>query len=193
MLDIIQSFDTGLLVYINTKMASAGLDIFMKFISGSVVWLAIVSVWVIRMIHRRDRSSLRSLIVCLALVGVSDVTSSQILKPWIGRFRPCKTMDNIRVIDGCAGRFGLPSNHAANSMTAAIVCLRLCRPFLGLLMGLLAILVAFSRVYLGVHYPTDVSVGLIYGFLVACLGLWIIGKFFANGSSIVAQKYQKES
>ena len=128
-------------------------------------------------------------LVAIALaVGLADYISSGILKPWVGRLRPTHEpalngmlhiVNNYR-----GGLYGFPSSHAANTMAVTLIVWLLCgvhryrsvgrttmRPFInGAGIALLIIYVlpnCISRIYLGVHYPSDVIVGLLIGALTA--------------------------
>ena len=105
----------------------------------------------------------------LVAAGVGDSFSAYILKPWIARLRPCHELAAVLLPTGrCGGLFGFPSNHAVNAGVAAGALIVLRRFFATkfiVFAVIMALLVAFSRVWLGVHYPLDVTAGLILGLL----------------------------
>ncbi len=112
--------------------------------------------------------------VALAIITVliTDPTVYRIIKPLVGRSRPCHDLSLVwvRLVDGCGGRFSFPSSHAANMFGLAMVIgafYKTARCYL----YPVAALVAIGRVYLGVHYPSDVIAGAIYG---AAIGLGVI-------------------
>lgn len=102
-------------------------------------------------------------------VGVTDAVAYYLIKPWIGRIRPCRTEEWIRAIDGCAGSLGFPSNHAANAAAFACIWFFLRGPREGAIALACCLVVSFSRVYLGVHYPSDVIFGMLLGALIGFL------------------------
>ena len=90
------------------------------------------------------------------------------MKPYFQRLRPC--LDGninilIEVVKGCGGKYGFASSHAANSMGLAIFYLMILKrkKMLGYCILTWALLVGYSRVYLGVHYPGDILVGFLVG------------------------------
>ncbi len=112
--------------------------------------------------------------VILLMVIVGDAVAYNFIKPWIARLRPCHLMpEELRLVNGCGGRFGFPSNHALNAMTVAASIWFAGYKWLGNAAIMLAVLVGYSRVYLGVHYPSDILAGFALGIGLA----WIGNKF----------------
>jgi undecaprenyl-diphosphatase len=82
-------------------------------------------------------------------------------------------LEGVRLFVGCGGKYGFPSSHAANFFAAATV-FTLFFPRYKVLYLIIAFLVAYSRVYVGVHYPADV----ICGSLVGAAGAFILCKVY---------------
>ena len=171
MLESVLQFDQSLFFVINTRMGNAVLDPIMLLLSEEVVWLLVIAAVAILSVFKRWKS-LRVWIWCAILaMSIADVLSFRLLKPNFERFRPCYTLENVRLVpDGCGGNFSFPSNHASNSMAAVAVTFFLYGRRSGMIAFWAAFLVGFSRIYLGVHYPLDVTFGFLFGGFIG----WIV-------------------
>lgn len=127
----------------------------------------------------------RTVVIVLAAfgiaVGLSDFTCSGVLKPLVCRLRPTHepALDPVHLVHGyMGGRYGFCSSHAANSMAVALLFSLLYRNKLATasLMAWVAI-VCYSRMYLGVHYPTDIVAGLFIGALMAVSVYWALARW----------------
>ena len=140
----------------------------MQFISikQNFIWPGIVSI-VIFLWLKRMRGLALVLATALA-VSISDFLGAT-LKELIARDRPCHVLSHIKDIANCSNSFSFPSNHAVNSFTFATI-VTLTYKNLTFLLYVSALLVGYSRIYLGVHYPTDVLSGALLGILIGFLG-----------------------
>ena len=87
-------------------------------------------------------------------------------KHWIARPRPCQTMDDLRVLVHCSP-YGFFSAHAANAFGLAFLFRKWLHPSWFPVLLIIALLQSYSRIHLGVHYPTDLLVGALWGFLIS--------------------------
>lgn len=97
-----------------------------------------------------------------ATVGATDALCYYLLKPMVARPRPCHELADLFTPAGCGGPWSMPSNHAANAFAAAVL-VTFVYPRAAPLTLTLAAAVGASRVFLGVHYPSDVVVGAFVG------------------------------
>jgi undecaprenyl-diphosphatase len=169
-MEYIKELDKKIFFIINNDFARDYMDLPMVILSSRLTWTCCFAVALAIAIYLRRW---RFVWVC-GLLGlgfvVTDISVYYGLKPMFNRLRPCKEFpEMVRIVHGCAGTFGLPSNHAANGMviTALIFLARL--PLLGLIALVAVLLVGFSRVYLGVHYPSDIFLGYVAGASIALI------------------------
>ena len=128
-----------------------------------------------------DRTSFLIFLLFIALVIIaSDVSSSYLMKNLVQRMRPCRLTELKPLINQfgqkCGGRFGFVSSHAANSISILVFAYLVLKPKQKLfhLIWMLPLVVSYSRIYLGVHYPGDILGGLLIGSFWA----WLLARIF---------------
>lgn len=104
----------------------------------------------------------------LVALFIMQITGNMLLKPWVGRKRPFQVCPGAPVVISPPGGYSFPSGHTYSSFAAATV-LFLGNKRLGIPAVLLAAMIGFSRLYLYVHFPTDVLAGMILGILVGSM------------------------
>ncbi len=167
----VSEVDAFLFSFINQSLQNSVFDVFMPFVTKRA-WVLFLPVYLWSL--RRDKNlALRALLLGIASVLLTDWAANS-LKEAIARIRPCAAYADARVLVGCGKSFSLPSNHAANAFALVVPFVVLYRK--SVIMGAflaIAIVVGFSRVYVGVHYPADVIVGALVGVSVSfcCLVL----------------------
>lgn len=125
----------------------------------------------------------------VAAVGLADFTSSTLIKKNVQRLRPCNEpamMDKVTLRASCGSGYSFTSSHAANHFAAAVFLIgvfgRLGRWVRPAALGWAAA-IAFSQVYVGVHYPGDVLCGALLG---AAIGWWVLLTFRKFGTNVTA-------
>ena len=108
------------------------------------------------------------------LIGL--IVTNVILKNWVARIRPYELIQGLECIVGKEHDFSFPSGHTTNSLACAWVLFRKAPRKMGVPALVLAILIALSRLYVGIHYPTDVLGGAVIGIGSACLSLALVPK-----------------
>jgi undecaprenyl-diphosphatase len=177
--------DEKIFSLINRGIANPLLDSVMPFLSqrGYVLLLPflIYLFWTAsKEDHKRSGFDIPA-ILKIAMVSICAVLFSDWLgnelKNAIMRVRPCKALEDVRLLVGCTSSGSMPSNHAVNSFAYAITLFYLTRNCIGIAGRLyplaLASLVALSRVYVGVHYPADVLAGALLGTTVSLLLIFL--------------------
>jgi len=115
-------------------------------------------------------------LLLLPLILMTDQLSSQVLKELFDRLRPCDALEGVRAIDGCRHSPSFPSSHAVNTFAAATLFTVFYRRWVPWMAYGLAVLVSYSRIYLGLHYPSDVLGGAMIGVVCALAVVWVYGR-----------------
>ncbi|MBI4697732.1 MAG: glycosyltransferase family 39 protein [Nitrospirae bacterium] len=151
--------DTTLFFLINHGLKNAGLDLIMPFVTNhsKILFFLLTIPFLLK-----DRKKW-FLVMLLSLITVTAADMScNMLKHLFQRPRPCHSLEGVRMLVGCGKSFSLPSGHATNAFAFAAAFSHFFRKS-ALPMFIIAALVAFSRIYSGVHYPADVIAGAILG------------------------------
>ena len=101
----------------------------------------------------------------IVVVAVGDQVCSQLIKPWVGRIRPCNVLSGVNLLVGCSQSPSFPSSHAVNIFSSCLLLSYFYKK-LTIFFLTIAFLVSYSRIYVGVHYPLDVLGGTVLGFMV---------------------------
>jgi undecaprenyl-diphosphatase len=189
MLEQLIHIDTEILLAINGWHAPWA-DRLMWIISAKATWIPLYAlligllVWRYRKPASKSMKWLQKVPVCVVLIvviaaaiGLADFIASGILKEWVARPRPTRVPELegvLHLVNGYrSGRFGFVSSHAANTMACALLFSLIWRNKIATIGLMLWVAMnCYSRMYLGVHYPTDILGGLIVGSLVAVAAYW---------------------
>jgi undecaprenyl-diphosphatase len=162
MVDFLYSIDLSIFYFFNHTLSNGIFDKFFSIITSVNNWyIAYVVLLLISFVKGGTKGKLAVLGVILLIV-VTDQTGYRILKEFFQRIRPCNALLDAITPLGCTGSFSFPSNHSVNNFAAAVFFYRLF-PNLKYPLFITASLVAISRVYLGLHYPSDILGGAITG------------------------------
>ncbi|MBW6411512.1 phosphatase PAP2 family protein [Clostridium weizhouense] len=176
-MQFIQVFDDRILNFIQENLRSPIMDRVIPFITslgnGGFIWIAIAIIFIITKKYRKyGLIMIPTLIIC-GLIG--DVT----IKPLVGRERPFNITEGIELLIKAPTGFSFPSGHTMSSFAAAAIISKANNKF-GILAFILAALIGFSRMYLYVHYPSDVLVGCILGIIFSSIIYKIINSKLEN-------------
>ena len=170
MLQSLINTDKSIFNFFNSTISNPIFDVFFPIITNQDIWTIPILIGVIILsIKGGKRGKISSAILVIAII-LADYSSAQILKPFFQRLRPShELIDGIRLLVPKGGKYGFVSSHAANIFAAATVLSYFYIKYKKLFFTI-AVLVAFSRVYVGVHYPADIFFGSLLGYGLA----WIV-------------------
>ncbi|MFK7971207.1 MAG: phosphatase PAP2 family protein [Bacteroidia bacterium] len=177
-LDGLDRLDKQLFLMLNGWNA-AWADPIMKYLSATKPWLWVPAALLIAGYMKGGWKMALQVGIALALAVIfADRVSAGIFKPWIERYRPCQPEaglgELVRIVSSCGGKYGFVSSHSANFFAvAAMTFLAFPKRWVAISMYGLAAAVAYSRIYLGVHYPGDVLAGAVVGIMCGYAAWWI--------------------
>tara|TARA_A100001234_G_C12608264_1_gene378181 strand:- start:93 stop:668 length:576 start_codon:yes stop_codon:yes gene_type:complete len=178
MIDVIINVDKKIFTFFNSSIANPVFDIFFPIITNQDIWIIPILLGIIILSIKGGTKGRIASIVLIIGVILADYSSAQIIKPYFQRLRPSHDiLDQIRLLVPKGGRYGFVSSHAANMYVSATI-LGYFYSKQKRLFFTIASLVAFSRVYVGVHYPADIVFGgfLGYGLGWITITSWVIIK-----------------
>jgi undecaprenyl-diphosphatase len=175
----ILNFDQQLLEFINIKLSNSFLDFLMPILDKPVGFILPVLFFWIYSIFKNPSKRLKLLLLIPLVITFTDQLGYRIKKIEI-RDRPWVHNEQINHLGGKGGKhFSFPSNHAANSMAIATILVNILGSQFWYLY-LFAVITGLSRVYIGVHFPGDIFVGFILGWVVARILILATNKLQSN-------------
>jgi undecaprenyl-diphosphatase len=183
MLDYFEAIDRSIVLAINS-LHSPLLDEIMWLISGKIIWIPMYLFLIfLAYQHFGKKNTIYFVILIIATIALSDLVSSKLIKESVERYRPSHNLilesqlhfykqKNGELYQG--GDYGFVSSHAANFFAIALLVGLIFKekaPKLIYTLFSIAVLVGFSRIYLGVHYLSDIIGGAIVGATISYL-IW---------------------
>ena len=161
------SYEFAILDWIQANMRNPTLDLLMPAITAlgnsGLIWLLLAGILLLTPKHRRAGAAV------LARLVLEIICCNMVLKPLVARVRPCDVNTAVQLLIARPDDFSFPSGHTGASFAAAAALFadrnRLWIPSL-----ILSLLIAFSRLYLYVHYPTDILAGAAIGMMAGWAG-----------------------
>lgn len=189
MLDKLLSLDTQIFLSLNS-LHNETLDPIMVFLSHNYTAMGFLIFLLLGMgfIYFK-KAGYMIILASMISFGASDLISSSVLKPGFERLRPCheiQTKENVHLAGRyCGGKYGFVSSHASNSFAISMLFWLFFRRK-SKLYGLLfvySIMVSYSRIYLGKHYPLDLIAGAGLGMMISYVNYKLFFKFKASSFS----------
>lgn len=168
----ILQYDIKLFSKINGQWHNNFLDWLLPLLRNQYTWAPLYLFIVVFMLINFKWTGLKWIIFLLVTFAITDMVSAAVIKPWVGRLRPCADpllSDSVRTLVGCGGKFSFPSSHASNhfglSMFTFQTLLFIPAAWRWLLL-LWAFSISYAQIYVGVHFPVDTLCGALLGCIV---------------------------
>ncbi|HMR19883.1 MAG TPA: phosphatase PAP2 family protein [Sphingobacterium sp.] len=173
------NIDKEIFLLINQGLSNPFFDWLLPILRNPFTWSFLYIFLIIFFIKQYGKMGVIIVLCTLANFGISDVVSSHLVKKNIERVRPCNDVefkDQVKLRVRCGSGYSFTSSHATNHFAMAFFWIVLFRRkwkhvlWLGIIW---AALIAFSQIYVGVHYPFDILGGAILGALIGLSSGWI--------------------
>jgi len=180
-IETLKLWDTAFFLLLN-GIHSTFFDGFMFAISAKLTWVPLYLALIFIIIKSRKKEAVWIILALILCIVLADQISSGIIKNLVQRLRPSHNedlKDIVHLVHGSkSGMYGFVSSHAANAFgLATLTSLFFRNKLYSTIIFLWAVSLAYSRIYLGVHYPLDVLGGGIVGVMVAFLLYLVVLKF----------------
>ncbi|MBP9883927.1 MAG: phosphatase PAP2 family protein [Chitinophagales bacterium] len=162
-------YDQQIFFFINRQLSNPAFDFIMPYVRERDFWIPLYVLLVFYFVRLLKKWSWVALLTAAITVVITDQVSSTLIKPWIGRLRPCNDpslAEQVQLIVNCGSGFSFVSSHAANHFGIACFLIVMLQHRLKWILPVAlfwAALVSFAQVYVGVHYPLDVICGGLLG------------------------------
>ncbi len=169
----LEAADKHLFTVINSEASSPALNLPMRALRYAYTWIPLYAFMLYWLLRHARKWAWQFALLTLICVGLTDFISSGILKPMIGRSRPCYDPSLERIIhrlEGCGGVFSMPSSHAANHFGLATFWFCAIFYMTGrrwYWLYLWAMLICYAQIYVGKHFPLDILAGAGLGSAIA--------------------------
>lgn len=167
------TLDRELFRFVNSSLRNPVFDRLMPFASGNPFFFPALLTLGLVMAWRGERRTWLCALMLALILPLGDGLVTNMLKHALMRPRPFLTLPDVHLLVGRSGSGSMPSSHAANWFAATFIAFIYFRRSIWILLPC-GVVVAFSRVYNGVHYPSDVLAGAILGAGYAAAGLWLL-------------------
>jgi undecaprenyl-diphosphatase len=165
--------DLSIFHFFNRTCSAEWLDPIMIALTGVKFWMPVYVLSAALVLYYRKWNGVRLIVSTLLFIAAANTLTNLAIKPLVARERPCAEMqpshrivDDVRLPDGVRYGYSFPSSHALNNFAGVVFFILLFPrkrwlywPFIP------ATLICITRVYLGVHYPSDVLGGMMLGAL----------------------------
>jgi len=173
--EFLNFIDTELFLFLNVTIANPVFDVAMPFITNKWSWAPLWLVLAVGLLWKGGKQGKWILLSAILAVSSADLVGHRVLKKNIKRIRPCNAIEQTHLTVRKTGSYSMPSNHAANFFAVATIFSFFFRRYRKWFYSI-AVVVAFSRISVGVHYPFDAVVGALVGYILARLVIYLYNK-----------------
>ena len=166
MWELLDSLDRDLFLFINVTLSNPVTNFLMPVVTNDNLLRVMYAIAMILVLWKGNARARWMVLASALVLTATDQLSSSVIKPAVGRLRPCHVLEGINLLVGCGGGKAMPSSHAANAFGQGVL-FSLQYPFIRWPLLIFAATVAVSRIFVGVHYPADIIVGAALGTIVA--------------------------
>ncbi len=190
MVEFFYNIDERIFEFIHLDFQNSFLDAIIPYFRKPLFWSPIYLFLLFFMLKKYKLNGLFWCLFFLLTFAYCDLISASVLKPYFHRARPCHIVHlefTIRELVRCGNGFSFPSSHASNHFGLSIfMYFTLGKIFISLkpLVIFWAILVCFSQIYVGVHYPSDILGGAILGIIIGRLMSYFFNKKYSLVNNI---------
>lgn len=184
--DWLHKADNQLLYFINQQLHWKPIDNILLIARQPFTWIPVYLFFFLFFFTNARKYILPIVSLTLLTFALTDFVSASLLKPFIGRLRPCHdTSVTFSIFNpaGCGGLFSMPSTHASNHFglsTFWFLVIRLLFNQKWWWLWIWAILVGFAQIYVGVHFPGDIAVGALLGIITGTITFAYFKKWFTS-------------
>ena len=161
------SFEFAILDWIQVNLRNPIMDLLMPAITtlgnSGLIWIILAGILIIMPKYRKVG------VAVMAGLVLEVICCNLVLKPLVARIRPCDVNTAVQLLIARPDDFSFPSGHTGAS-SAAVSAFYASRSRLWMPLLILAVLIAFSRLYLYVHYPSDILAGVVIGIMAGWIG-----------------------
>mgnify|MGYP006231142923 FL=1 len=179
MFEYVKILDNEITIFLNNYHNNI-LDYLMILISNKYIWIPLY-LFLIYVLFKIDKKNIIShILLCILSVIISDYITSSLMKPFFEILRPCyneNLKSTINIVAECGGRYGFASSHASTTFSLA-TCFYLISSKKIKLLFIWSLIVGYSRIYLGVHFFSDVIFGFFIGIITSIIIFHIFKKYF---------------
>ncbi|MBA4303302.1 MAG: phosphatase PAP2 family protein [Sphingobacteriaceae bacterium] len=171
------AIDKELFFWVNRGLAHPLLDVFLPLARNMFFWAPLYLFLIVFFPLNFGKQGWLIVLGVVLTFACTDFISSSIIKPWVGRLRPCNDEEVrqwVRLLVSCGGGKSFTSSHAANHFGVGVFVGLALKPYFRWALPLFVLwagTISLAQVYVGVHYPLDIVAGALLGSTMA-VGMW---------------------